>query len=97
MERGTDKEHHALADEVEEITLDPEQLEKRVRIGAGLLTKLHEEIIHVLTTLKIILAWGLEHMPGLISQSYVITYPSSLGQNMYDKRRGTCQTKDWNL
>lgn len=55
MEKRDNKEHSTLADEVEEIVLDLKIPERKIKIGAGFLTQLREEIVHVLVSFKVIL------------------------------------------
>lgn len=70
MDKGDENQHSTSASEVEEVMIDQERPEKTIKIGAGLPTQLRDEIIHVLTTYKIIFAWGLKDMPG-VDQSVI--------------------------
>ncbi|XP_019195711.1 PREDICTED: uncharacterized protein LOC109189555 [Ipomoea nil] len=51
--------------ELEEIEIDPEWPDRRVRIGVGLPKDTREEIIQVLRKHRLVFAWGPEDMPGV--------------------------------
>lgn len=65
VKNGEKKERPIPAYEVEEIVLDQSLLDKKIRIGIGLPARLLEEVIHILTSFKIIFEWGLEDMLGV--------------------------------
>ncbi|XP_019181978.1 PREDICTED: uncharacterized protein LOC109177132 [Ipomoea nil] len=51
--------------ELEEVEIDPDQPDRRVRIGVGLPEEVREEIIKVLREHRLVFAWGPENMPGV--------------------------------
>ncbi|VFQ98450.1 unnamed protein product [Cuscuta campestris] len=53
------------AEEVEEVSLDPTKLERKVKVGKTLPLKLKEQLLEVLQVFKVLFAWCPEDMPGV--------------------------------
>ncbi|VFQ84371.1 unnamed protein product, partial [Cuscuta campestris] len=52
-------------EEVEEISLDPVEPERKVKVGKTLPLELKEQLLEVLRAFKVLFAWGPEDMPGV--------------------------------
>ncbi|VFQ91617.1 unnamed protein product [Cuscuta campestris] len=53
------------AEEVEEVSLDPVEPERKVKVGKTLPLELKEQLLEVLRAFKVLFAWGPEDMPGV--------------------------------
>ncbi|VFQ97199.1 unnamed protein product, partial [Cuscuta campestris] len=53
------------AEEVEEVSLDPAEPERKVKVGKTLPLELKEQLLEVLRAFKVLFAWGPEDMPGV--------------------------------
>ncbi|VFQ69611.1 unnamed protein product [Cuscuta campestris] len=53
------------AKEVEEVSLDPIEPERKVKVGKALPLELKEQLLEVLRAFKVLFAWGPEDMPGV--------------------------------
>ncbi|VFQ82710.1 unnamed protein product [Cuscuta campestris] len=53
------------AEEVEEVSLDPVEPERKVKVGKTLPLELKEQLLEVLQAFKVLFAWGPEDMPGV--------------------------------
>ncbi|VFQ73483.1 unnamed protein product [Cuscuta campestris] len=53
------------AEEVEEVSLDPVEPERNVKVGKTLPLEVKEQLLEVLRAFKVLLAWGPEDMPGV--------------------------------
>ncbi|VFQ97185.1 unnamed protein product, partial [Cuscuta campestris] len=53
------------AEEVEEVSLDPIEPERKVKVGKALPLELKEQLLEVLRAFKVLFAWGPEDMPGV--------------------------------
>ncbi|VFQ97213.1 unnamed protein product, partial [Cuscuta campestris] len=51
------------AEEVEEVSLDPIESERKVKVGKTLSLELKEQLLGVLRAFKVLFAWGAEDMP----------------------------------
>ncbi|VFQ67525.1 unnamed protein product [Cuscuta campestris] len=54
------------AEEVEEVSLDPQTPEQKVKVGASLTGSQRKRLVGVLSAYRMIFAWGPEDMPGWI-------------------------------
>ncbi|VFQ96787.1 unnamed protein product [Cuscuta campestris] len=53
------------AEEVEEVSLNPVEPERKVKVGKTLPLELKEQLLEVLRAFKVLFAWGPEDMPGV--------------------------------
>ncbi|VFQ98589.1 unnamed protein product [Cuscuta campestris] len=53
------------AEEVEEVPLDPQVPERKVKVGASLTTSQRRRLVEVLAAYRVIFAWGPGDMPGV--------------------------------
>ncbi|VFQ90020.1 unnamed protein product, partial [Cuscuta campestris] len=53
------------AEEVEEVSLDPVEPERKLKVGKTLPLELKEQLLEVLRAFKVLFAWGQEDMPGV--------------------------------
>ncbi|VFQ86991.1 unnamed protein product [Cuscuta campestris] len=53
------------AEEVEEVSLDPVEPERKVKVGKTLPPEVKEQLLEVLRAFKVLFAWGPEDMPGV--------------------------------